>query len=46
MGMQEQLVRYFGAEKAESWLFILAGVAAVSLSVWLLRTGSSYRGMA
>jgi hypothetical protein len=46
MGMQEQLVRYFGAEKAESWLFILAGVVAVGVSVWLLRTGSSYRGMA
>jgi hypothetical protein len=44
--MQEQMVRYFAAEKAESWLFILVGVVALGVSVWLLRTGSSYRGMA
>lgn len=46
MGMQEQMVRYFAEEKAESWLFILVGVVALGASVWLLRTGSSYRGMA
>jgi len=46
MGMQEQMVRYFSEEKAESWLFILVGVVALGASVWLLRTGSSYRGMA
>lgn len=46
MGMQDQMVRYFAAEKAESWLFILAGVVAVGVSAWLLRTGSGYRGMA
>jgi hypothetical protein len=46
MGMQEQMVRYFSAEKSESWLFILVGIAALAVSVWLLRTGSSYRGMA
>jgi hypothetical protein len=46
MGMQEQMVRYFSEEKSESWLFILVGLAAVAVSVWLLRTGSSYRGMA
>ena len=46
MGMQEQMVRYFSAEKSESWLFILAGLVAIAVSVWLLRTGSSYRGMA
>jgi hypothetical protein len=44
--MQEQMVRYFAEEKAESWLFILVGVVAVGTSVWLLRSGSSYRGMA
>ena len=44
--MQEQMVRYFAEEKAESWLFILVGVVALGASVWLLRTGSSYRGMA
>ena len=46
MGMQEQMVRYFSEEKSESWLFILVGLAAIAASVWLLRTGSSYRGMA
>ena len=46
MGMQEQMVGYFAAEKAESWLFILAGVVAVGVAVWLLVTGHSYRGMA
>jgi hypothetical protein len=46
MGMQEQMVRYFSEEKAESWLFILVGVVALGASVWLLRTGSAYRGMA
>lgn len=44
--MQEQMVRYFAEEKAESWLFVLVGVAAIALSVWLVRTGSAYRGMA
>jgi hypothetical protein len=46
MGMQEQMVRYFSEEKSESWLFILVGLVAIAVSVWLLRTGSSYRGMA
>ncbi|HYO73870.1 MAG TPA: hypothetical protein VEU33_48165 [Archangium sp.] len=46
MGMQEQMVGYFAAEKAESWLFILVGVVAVGVAVWLLVTGHSYRGMA
>lgn len=46
MGMQGQLVRYFSEEKAESALFMLVGVLAIVLSVWLWRTGSTYRGMA
>ena len=46
MGMQEQMVGYFAAEKAESWLFILVGVVAVGVSVWLWWSGSTYRGMA
>ncbi len=46
MSMQEQMGRYFAAEKAESALFVLAGLVAVGVSVWLWRTGSSYRGMA
>ncbi|MFY0525308.1 hypothetical protein ACN28I_19895 [Archangium gephyra] len=29
MGMQEQMVGCFAAEKAESWLFILVGVGLV-----------------
>lgn len=46
MSVQEQMVRYFAEEKAESWLFVLVGVAAIGLAVWLVRTGSGYRGMA
>jgi hypothetical protein len=45
MSMQNQLLRYFTAEKSESVLFILAGVVALGASVWLWRTDSSYRGM-
>jgi hypothetical protein len=44
--MQEQMVGYFAAEKAESWLFILVGVVAVGVAVWLLLSGHAYRGMA
>jgi hypothetical protein len=46
MNMQGQMLRYFSEEKAESALFVLVGVVAIALSVWLLRTGSAYRGMA
>ena len=46
MGMQAQLLGYFAEEKAESLLFIIAGVLALVASVWLWRTGSSYRAMA
>ncbi|MBZ4418716.1 hypothetical protein [Myxococcus sp. RHSTA-1-4] len=46
MSMQAQLLRYFAEEKAESLLFVLAGVVALAASVWLWRTGSSYRAMA
>jgi hypothetical protein len=45
MSMQSQLLRYFAAEKAESVIFVLMGVVALGVSVWLWRTGSSYRGM-
>jgi hypothetical protein len=45
MSMQNQLLRYFAAEKAESVVFVLMGVVALGVSVWLWRTGSSYRGM-
>ncbi|MFP2912096.1 hypothetical protein ACLESD_45160 [Pyxidicoccus sp. 3LFB2] len=46
MGMQAQLLRYFAEEKAESALFVIAGVLALAASLWLWRTGSSYRAMA
>lgn len=46
MAMQDQMLRYFSEEKAESALFVLVGVVAIALSVWLWRTGSAYRGMA
>ncbi len=46
MGMQAQLLRYFAEEKAESALFVLAGVLALAASLWLWRTGSGYRAMA
>jgi hypothetical protein len=45
MSMQSQLLRYFAEEKAESAIFVLMGVVALGVSVWLWRTGSSYRGM-
>ncbi len=45
MGMQAQLVGYFAGEKAESVLFVLAGVVALAASAWLWRSGSGYRAM-
>ncbi|MGH8453139.1 MAG: hypothetical protein ACRES4_01445 [Nevskiales bacterium] len=44
--MQAQLMSYFSAEKQESLLFIVWGAAAILISLWLFKTGSSYRGMA
>jgi hypothetical protein len=46
MNMQSQMLRYFAEEKAESVVFVLMGVVAIAVSVWLWRTGSAYRGMA
>jgi hypothetical protein len=40
------IVTYFTAEKRESLLFLLVGLAAIAASVVLWRTGSPYRGMA
>jgi hypothetical protein len=37
---------YFGAEKLEALLFMLVGVAAIALALWLLRRRSRLRGMA
>lgn len=44
--MREQLISYFSAEKQESLVFLGAGLAAIALSAWLLRTGSAFRGAA
>jgi len=41
--MTESMIRYFVAEKRESALFVLVGLAAIALSVWLWRT--PHRGM-
>ena len=46
MSMQAQLLGYFAEEKLESLGFVIAGVVALAVSVWLWRTGSSYRAMA
>lgn len=43
--MHVALITYFSAEKRESLLFLLVGVAAIAASVVLWRTGSPYRGM-
>ena len=39
------IIRYFTAEKRESLLFMLVGMAAVAAAVFLWRTGSPWRGM-
>lgn len=44
--MEEHLIPYFAAEKQEALLFMLVGAAAVAVSIWLLMTGSAYKGMA
>ena len=43
--MHGQMVEYFTCEKYESVLFILAGVAAIALSVVVFLKFRSYRGM-
>lgn len=44
--MEQQIVAYFTAEKAEALLFMLVGITAVVLSLWLLRRGGAYKAMA
>lgn len=44
--MHVAVITYFSAEKRESLLFLLVGVAAIAASVLLWRTGSPWRGMA
>jgi hypothetical protein len=40
--MQEELVRYFLAEKYESLLFMIIGALAITVAVWLWMSGSSF----
>jgi hypothetical protein len=40
------IINYFKAEKRESLFFMAVGFAAITASVFLWRTGSSWRGMA
>jgi hypothetical protein len=40
------IINYFKAEKRESLLFMAVGFAAITVSVFLWRTGSPWRGMA
>jgi hypothetical protein len=44
--MHAAMVTYFAAEKRESLLFMIVGLAAIAASVWLWRSGSPWRGMA
>lgn len=41
--MQVHLIPYFTAEKQEALLFMAVGIAAIGLTLWLLKTGSRYR---
>jgi hypothetical protein len=43
--MQEELLRYFGAEKQESLLFVGVGALAIGVSIYLLVAAHAYRGM-
>jgi hypothetical protein len=43
--MARAMLDYFAAEKAESAIFLMAGVLAVAVSVLLLRSASEYRAM-
>lgn len=44
--MQEQMLDYFAAEKAEAALFIAIAAFALALGAWLLWNGHAYRGAA
>ncbi len=44
--MQAQLMAYFSGEKQEGLFFAAAGVAAIAVSIGLIKASSSYRGMA
>lgn len=43
--MEQHLIPYFTAEKQEALLFMLVGVVALVLSVWLFTTGGRYKSM-
>jgi uncharacterized membrane protein YiaA len=44
--MKEHIATYFTAEKQESLLFILAGIVALAVSVWLWMAGHRLKAMA
>lgn len=44
--MEAHLISYFTAERQESLLFIVAGVIAIAVSVWLYSQRGSWRAMA
>ena len=43
--MEEYLIRYFTAEKQESLIFMIVGISALLISLYLLKSDSSYKGM-
>lgn len=43
--MHAAIITYFSAEKRESLLFMLVGIAALAVSIFLWRTASPWRGM-
>ncbi|MEK7671640.1 MAG: hypothetical protein AAB344_05400, partial [Bacteroidota bacterium] len=43
--MAETILNYFTAEKNESLLFMLLGVAAIAISIYFWMSGNPYKGM-
>ena len=44
--MQDLMLDYFSAEKSEAVLFVVAGLTAIAVSIWLWTSGNAYKGMA
>ncbi|TAE31152.1 MAG: hypothetical protein EAZ92_03130 [Candidatus Kapaibacterium sp.] len=43
--MQQELTRYFLAEKYESCIFVLVGILAIAVSIWLLVQQHTFKSM-